>query len=213
MADNDNEDIEVEEEHPMAAASGLGPDAVRKLKLVHTLPPTHTSAKSGRNLKKDGKRDGRLTPLPTSDHLEYLARLQEAELRFVDGDDLVRAARNGANATEVIRLTLVRVAQNSASLEFQRIELQKRGEDTSQLVSRSTNVLKEVAALQAQLRELGQQTLDPRSPGFQKVFQLWAGQLQQVVKEVMSPEQADMFYTKFMAMMENWEDQAESVLR
>ena len=214
MVDNDNDDIEIETE--VAVGDDLGPDASRKLKLAQVLPMSlatgdHSKTAGGRS--RAVKRDGKTVSLPTADHLEYLARLQEAELRFVDGDDLVRAARNGATAAEVTRLTLIRVAQNAASLEFQRVELQKRGEDTSQLISRSTKVLKEVAALQGELRQLGAQTLDPRSEGFQKVFQLWAQNLQAVVKEVTTPEQADLFYTKFMSMMQNWEEQAESVLR
>jgi len=218
MADNDNniQEIEIEEEQPLAAASGLGSDAVRKLKVAQVLPfhnATGEFSKSTGGRSRAVRREGKTVSLPTAADLEYLARMQESELRFVDGDELVQAARNKSSSPEVIRLTLIRVAQNAASLEFQRIELQKRGEDTSQLISRHTKVLKEIAALQSDLRQQGQQTLDPRSESFQKVFQLWATNIKSVVEQVMSPEQADLFYTKFMSMMENWEDQAESVLR
>lgn len=211
MANNDEIEAEVEE-----PSGTLAPDAERKLQVARVLPfhnATGDHAKNTGGRARVVRRDGKTVTLPTADHLKYLAEMQEAELRFVESHDLVQATRKKANATDIIRLALIGAAQNAASLEFQRIELQKRGEDTSQHISRHTKVLKEIAALQGELRELGQQTLDPRSEGFQKVFRLWSEHIQGVVSEVMSKEQADLFWTKLMGVMENWEDQAESILR
>lgn len=211
---SDDEEIDVEADAPEAV--GYSSDSARKLKVAQVLP-LHTATgdhrKGTRGRPKSVKVDGQSVPKPTAAQLAYLARMQEAELQFVEEDPLVQAARGSADATEVIRLALIRVAQNAASLEFQRIELQKRGEDTSALIGRHTKVIKEISLLQAQLRELGSQTLDPRSEAFQRVFKLWIDRMKIVVLEVMTPEQADLFFTKFMTSMENWEEQAESVLR
>lgn len=217
MAQNDNNEFDVQLETPVAVGE-LAPDAARRVKVAEVLPLSSATGSFAKGSATPGrmrsvKRDGKTIPLPTVDDLKYNAEMQAAEVRFIEEDEIVKAARNKSGAPEVFRLLLIQAAQNAASLTFQRIELQKRGEDTTQLISRHTKTLKEVAALQAELKELGQQTLDPRSEGFQKVFQLWVDNLQTVVQEILSPEQANLFFTKFTSLMENWEEQAESVLR
>jgi len=215
MTDTEQE-FEVEMEEPQDIPAGFSDESARKLQHAKVLPIHTATGSFGK--RTDGrpkmvKRQGKEVKLPTTDDLQYLAEMQEAELRFVEGSPLVKATRSNANSADILRLTLIGAAQNAASLEFQRIELQKRGEDTSQLISRHTKVLKEIATLQGDLREIGQQVIDPRSEAFQRVFQLWAENVQKVVKESRGPEQADLFYTKFMTTMENWEDQAENVMR
>ena len=215
MTDTEQE-FEVEMEEPQDVPANFSPESARKLQHAKVLPIHTATGSFGK--RTDGrpkmvKRQGKEVKLPTTDDLQYLAEMQEAELRFVEGSPLVKATRSNANSADILRLTLIGAAQNAASLEFQRIELQKRGEDTSQLISRHTKVLKEIATLQGDLREIGQQVIDPRSEAFQRVFQLWAENVQKVVKESLGPEQADLFYTKFMTTMENWEDQAENVMR
>ena len=215
MSDTEQE-FEVEMEEPQDVPANFSPESARKLQHAKVLPIHTATGSFGK--RTDGrpkmvKRQGKEVKLPTTDDLQYLAEMQEAELRFVEGSPLVKATRSNANSADILRLTLIGAAQNAASLEFQRIELQKRGEDTSQLISRHTKVLKEIATLQGDLREIGQQVIDPRSEAFQRVFQLWAENVQKVVKESLGPEQADLFYTKFMTTMENWEDQAENVMR
>ena len=215
MSDTEQE-FEVEMEEPQDVPANFSPESARKLQHAKVLPIHTATGSFGK--RTDGrpkmvKRQGKEVKLPTTDDLQYLAEMQEAEPRFVEGSPLVKATRSNANSADILRLTLIGAAQNAASLEFQRIELQKRGEDTSQLISRHTKVLKEIATLQGELREIGQQVIDPRSEAFQRVFQLWAENVQKVVKESLGPQEADLFYTKFMTTMENWEDQAENVMR
>jgi hypothetical protein len=210
----DNEDTPVEmEELPPA----LGLESARKLRLARVLPLHDAtgdfSRKRAGSPTKVVDRNGQRVSMPTVDDLQYHARMQEEQLRFVEQDELVQAATNKASSPEVIRLTLIRVARNAALLEFQRIEQEKRGKDTTQLVSRSTNVLKEIAALEEQLRTLGEQIIDPTSEAFQRLFRLWGEIIKGVVDEVLTPEQKDMFWTKFTTEMETWEERAEEVLR
>jgi len=214
---NDNQEFDVQVETPIAVGD-LAPDAARRVKVAEVLPLSSATGSFAKGSQQPGrmrsvKRDGKTVSRPTVDDLKYNAEMQAAEVQFIEEDEIVKAARGKAAATEVFRLLLIQAAQNAASLTFQRIELQKRGEDTSALLSRHTKILKEVANLQAELKELGQQTMDPRSEGFQKVFHLWVEKLKDVVQEILSPEQANLFFTKFTSSMENWEEQAESVLR
>lgn len=216
MADNDTDEFDVVEDQPVAAAGGLAPDAIRKIKTAQVLPlssATGTYAKTGVGSARIVRQNGKTVLRPTVDHLKYLAEMQAAEVRYVEEDEIVKAARNKANSADMFRLLLIQAAQNAASLTFQRIELQKRGEETQVLIGQHTKALKEVAALQAELKELGQSTLDPRSEGFQKVLKLWVEKIQEVISEVLSPEQADLFFTKFGSVMDNWEEQAENILR
>lgn len=207
-----DEDFDLVEDQPVAAGS-LAPDAVRKIKTGQVLPMNSNFAKSSLGSGRLAKHNGKTVVRPTTDRMKYNAEMQAAEVRFVEEDEIVKAARNKANAPDMLRLLLIQAAQNAASLTFQRIELQKKGDDATQLISRHTKTLKEIAALQAELRELGQQTLDPRSEGFQKVFKLWVEKIQEVISEVLSPEQSDLFFTKFGTVMDNWEEQAENILR
>jgi hypothetical protein len=213
MAQNE---VDVIEEPPIPKPGELAPDASRRLQHAQVLPlssATGSYAKSALGKSRVVRRNGKTVVLPTVDDLKYNAEMQAAELRFVEEDEVVKAARNRANPAEMFRLLLIQAAQNAASLTFQRIEQQKRGEDTSGLINRHNKALKEVASLQAELRELGQQTLDPRSENFQRVFHLWVENLKVVVQEILTPEQANLFYNKLTTVMENWEEQAESVLR
>lgn len=214
MSDDTADEIDVVEEYVPGGA--LSPDAARKIDHakvlpLHTASGSHTKNLAGR--AKGVKVHGRPVGRPTVDQLKYLAEMQEAEVRFVESDPIVLATRNQASSKDVFRLLVIQAAQNAASLEFQRIEMQKRGEETTNIIGRHTKVLKEVASLQAELKELNQAVIDPRSESFQKVFKLWVEKIQTVIGEVLTPEQADLFLTKFATSMDNWEEQVESVLR
>ncbi len=205
--DKDQEIVEVEEVSPSGARILRAANVVP----IHDATGNHARARRGR--PKAVTKNGQKLQKPTVDDLEYLARIQHEQVVFVDEDDLVRAVSGNTTSVDVLKLLRLKAARDAAAIEFQRIEAEKRGQDTTQTISRHTKILRDVAGLETEIRTLAGGTIDLKSEQFQKVFQLWIENISGVVREVLSPEQADMFFNKLSTAMEDWEDRAADLIR
>lgn len=158
-------------------------------------------------------RPRKIEPKPTVYEDWYYGQIAEDRARHIDSDQIVRSVRDRADAPEVLQGIRQAVAEEAAALQFQRRELEKRGRDGAQISSRRIDALVQLGKIELEVRKLYSQEVDLRGERFQRIFQLWAKDLQEVVAEVMSPQQVDVFYTHFVAKMENWENRAEEVIR
>lgn len=197
----------VAEEEAVAAEPSKAERDLAVATVVNLADVTSVPARRGRG------RPRKIEKKPTVDDLTYHAEMQAQEIEFVESDEIVQVTTERKNSAEVLHQIKERLARQAANLEFRRIELNKRGADTAQIISRQAAVLKEIAAIELKIRELGSHTLDLRGESFQKVFRLFLTKISSVARDTLPPEQFDIFFNKLENELHGWEDEAESLLR
>lgn len=150
---------------------------------------------------------------PTLDDLAYHQEIAEQRLRFLEEDSVVQSVKKKIHAPQTIHEIRINLAKEAADLEWQKLELGKRGRDVSQVISRRADILLRLASLELEAMRADASTLDPWSEPMQKVFQLWVETLKKVISDVLSEAQANAFYTMLESRLESWEKQVEELLR
>jgi hypothetical protein len=189
--------------------------SVLKMLPVHAAPKLGGKGKGGNSLKvaRGPGRPRKVERMPTTSDLQYHALVSEEKARFVDADAVVRATKGAAEAAQVLKLIQAEVAKEAAALHFQRIENEKYGKDTAQTSTRRIDALTKVASIEMEIKKLGSEAIDLRSEKFQKVFALWIEMMREVATDTLTPEQIDLFFTRFSTKIEGWEDRAADAMR
>lgn len=147
---------------------------------------------------------------------EYNQAVIEQQVAFIERDAIVKAIARGDDAPKTLHLLKERIARAAASLEFIRLEQQKRGQyhkEVPQIVSRQIAALKEIANIELEIRKLGTDALDLSNPRLRLVFKLLIDTFRDVAKEVLTPEQFDLVWNKLETELDGWEDKADSLIR
>ena len=145
---------------------------------------------------------------PTQNDLEYHARVALNREEFVRNHPVVRQniiENPSQSAIDKLKVVKYQIAKEVAVLEFDRMEMAKRGVDTSQVSTRIVNSLKQIADIELEVKKLGSTVVDPNSAEVQAMFKSWIGTLQKVAEEVMNPEDLDLFFNKFSMAIDGWE--------
>lgn len=153
-------------------------------------------------------------PAPTE--AEFNQAVIEQQVAFVEKDDIVRAIMKGEDSPKTLHLLKERIARSAATLEFIRLEQQKRGKyhrEVPQIVTRQIAALKEIANIELEIRKLGTDALDLSNPRLQMIFKLLIDTFRDVAKEVLAPEQFDLVWNKLETELEGWEEKADSLIR
>lgn len=157
--------------------------------------------------RKVEKRPGRLD-------LEYHARMAVERQRFIDTDPLVGLIEGTPSDTlALLHRVKLDVAREAACLQFQRIEAEKYGKDTSAISIRRVKALEEIAKIELKLRQVDQDSINLHSEKMQKIFSMWVATMREVALEIMPPELLDMFFNRFATEMQDWEEKAQNNLR
>lgn len=214
------DDLQAEPPVDPTDVGGADPDPVEpddedvvenpELDNVRHLLPVHAAPNTGKNplvVKRGRGRPRKVERMPTTSDLEYHAAMSEEKQRFIDQDPIVLAARSKDAAT-LLRVLLAEMAKESAALHFQRIENEKYGKDTAQVSSRRVETLNKIASIQFELKKLGADVIDLHGERFQRVFAFWIESLKEVAKDVLTPEQCDLFFNRLATTLEGWEDRA-----
>ena len=185
-------------------------DADRTAEILPLLP-RHAAADGG--AKRRRGRPPKIEPRPGMADLEYYSRLSEQKLRHIEADEVVKAVSDKTEAVEVLRRIKVAVAKEAASLEFQRLEVEKRGRDSAQTSSRRIDALLKVANLELEMMRLQRAVIDPHSEQVQRLCQIWVEDLTAVARETLPPEMYDVLMTRLETKTADWEERAEALLR
>jgi hypothetical protein len=163
--------------------------------------------------KRGPGRPKKIEAAPQEADLAHHAEVIEAKSRFMSADALVASLEHREDAREVLHKILIGLAREAASLEFQRIELEKRGRDPAQVSSRRIDALKKIAEIELKLRELDQEGANLSGEQMQRVFGLWVDKTLEVAREILSPELVDVFTNRLATNMKNFETEVENILR
>jgi hypothetical protein len=159
-------------------------------------------------------RPRRVEKRPGRADLEYHAKMAVERQKFIDTDPLVSLIGSNPNDTlALLHRVKLDVAREAAVLQFQRMESEKYGKDTSAISIKRVKALEEIAKIELKLRQVDQDSINLHSEKMQKIFSMWVEVMREVALEVLPPELLDMFFNRFATEMQDWEEKAQNNLR
>jgi hypothetical protein len=173
--------------------------------------PVQDAPRTGKNdltVKRGPGRPRKVERMPQTSDLEYHAEMIVEKQKFIENDAVVQALARHAEPIEVIRIVKAEVARESAAIEFQRIENEKRGRDVADISKKRIEALTKVAALELEAAKLGVNAVDLKSERMQRIFKFWVERIQEVAAEVLQPEQIELLFNRLQTELEGWEDRA-----
>jgi len=109
------------------------------------------------------------TLAPTTERAGDLIRIKEASLR---SDPIVLTAETTPESPDVLNQVVLGIAEEAASLRFERMEAERQGEETSTLSMRRVAALKAIGDTWIKRKEqIQNQAVDLESPAFKSLFQ------------------------------------------
>jgi hypothetical protein len=144
------------------------------------------------------------TPSPTANNL---SQHQNRKKQKLGSDQVLATTTNTPDSEKVLTEVLVGLAEESASLAFEREEAERRGEATSQISVRRVNALKAVGDTWIKKKEMmSSKSLDLESKAFKKVFGFIAETFRKACDEAgVRPEQSESIFASFGKMVDEQE--------
>lgn len=134
---------------------------------------------------------------------------------IIKTDTLLQGILNDEGTFELFDIVLAELAEESASLKYERIKKELMDEPTDRISLRRSNILKMISDSLVQKRNLAlNDFVNLRSPQWQVVFE----QLMQRIKQTFmdlgySSEQLELFFQKFHENLEGFEENTEQKLK
>lgn len=134
---------------------------------------------------------------------------------IIKTDILLQGILNDEGTFELFDIVLAELAEESASLKYERIKKEIQDEPTDRISLRRSNILKMISDSLVQKRNLAlNDFVNLRSPQWQIVFE----QLMQRIKQTFmdlgySSEQLELFFQKFHENLEGFEENTEQKLK
>ena len=146
------------------------------------------------------------TPVNTpSNPQSNINQLQQRKKTKLNSDAVFDQTKKNADSSDVLTHVLVGLAEESASLAFEREEAERRGESTSQISLRRVNALRAVGDTWIKKKELmSSKSLDLESKAFRKVFGHIAETFRKACDEAgVRPELAESVFATFGKMVDD----------
>jgi len=129
-------------------------------------------------------------------------------------DDVLTSTKKNSDSSDVLTSVLVGLAEESASLAFERQEAERKGEPTSQISLRRVNALKAVGDTWLKKKEvLSSKGLDLESPAFKIIFGHIAETFRRACDDAgVRPEMAESIFAIFGRLVDDmdWLKEAKS---
>lgn len=132
-------------------------------------------------------------------------QLQQRKQTKVSSDPVYDQTKKNADSSDVLTHVLVGLAEESASLAFEREEAERRGESTSQISLRRVNALRAVGDTWIKKKEImSSKSLDLESKAFKKVFGHIAETFRKACDEAgVRPELTESVFATFGGMVDD----------
>lgn len=160
------------------------------------------------------KKNSHTTPRQAQVDAAYAARMLALQEEYIQSDDLVKVASDNADRPELLmRMVRGKLARASAMLDFERIELQKKGKSTEAMTVASKHIaaLEKVLNTEIEISKRRSGKIDVRGPQMAKITALWIQKVQETVSSLPA-ELQPLFFSKFHEVMQGWEDEIERVV-
>lgn len=132
---------------------------------------------------------------------------------FIQQDVLVQSTEKGSSPIQVLRLLRAAVAEEQASLLFQRRKLDAMGKDSTNISIKRIEALAKMANIEIDLQKIKAQALNPDDPRLGLVVQLFVNKVKTAALDSLHPEQIDVFFNKFSAETKSWSDEVGDLFK
>jgi hypothetical protein len=153
---------------------------------------------------------------PSSSSAVNLNSLQQRKKTKVKSDKVLGETKTNPDSEHVLTQVLVGLAEESASLAFEREEAERRGEKTSQISLRRVNALRAVGDTWLKKKEImSSKSIDLDSKAFKKVFGHIAETFRKSCDEAgVRPELAESIFAVFGTMVDDpdWMNDAKKAM-
>lgn len=153
-------------------------------------------------------------PAPVNQTVAALVAQKQA---FFDNDPLLKQVEENVESEDTLLLVMRGYAQESASLEFERMEAERNGTETSQLSIRRINALKALSDTWIKRKEqLSAKTIDMESPAFSRLFAFMLDTFREAMLAGNVPrDQAETVFARLSDRMtdETWETEANNKMK
>ena len=167
--------------------------------------------------KKPGRRKKAPAPKAPPPVSQTVATLQAAKAAFFDSDPLLRQIDSGVESEDILHLVMRGFAQEAASLNFERIEAERNGKETSQLSIRRINALKALGETWIKRKEqLSGNTIDMESSAFVLLFGFMLETFRESMLQGNVPrDQAETVFARLSDRMDDdtWEQEARNRMK
>lgn len=164
-----------------------------------------------------GRRKKTPAPKPPPPVNQTVAALVQQKQQFFDDDPLLNQLDTGMESEDVLFLVMKGFAQEAASLNFERVEAERNGKETSQLSIRRINALKALGETWIKRKEqLSGKTIDLESPAFERLFAFMLETFRETMLQGNVPrDQAETVFARLSERMsdETWELEARNRMR
>lgn len=145
------------------------------------------------------------------------AQMQADKLAFFDNDPLLKQIEQGVESEDILLLVMRGFAQESASLEFERLYAEAEGKETSQLSIRRINALKALGDAWIKRKEqLAGKTIDMGSPAFGRLFAFMTETFREAMLDGGVPrDQVETIFARLHDRMsdDTWEQEAQNKMK
>lgn len=145
------------------------------------------------------------SPPTQINHQSNINQLQQRKQAKLNNDAVFDQTKKNADSSEVLTNVLVGLAEESASLAFEREEAERRGESTSQISLRRVNALKAVGDTWLKKKEImSSKSIDMESKAFKKLFGHIAETFRKACDESgVRPELSESVFATFGKMIDD----------
>ena len=150
---------------------------------------------------------------PATPLIGDLIRIKTGHLR---NDPILQAAESAPESAEVLNQVVLAIGEEAASLRFERMEAERKGEDTSQLSMRRVAALKAIGDTWIKRKEqIQSRVIDLESPAFQALFQFISETFVRAMQSAnVRQELADSVLAQFVKLLDDsWKNEAKSRMK
>jgi len=179
------------------------------------LDDTISIGKDGNPIVMSGTpgRPSKVQLLPAS---SVIAEQIKAKEEALSEDAIVQSVQSQPDSDDVLNHIITGLAEEAASMKFERSEAERKGMETSKLSVRRVDALKKTADVWLKRREqITEKSLDLDGPAFQAVFALLMETIREALTEAgLRPEQIETVFTKFGKKVgDSWKAEARARIR
>lgn len=150
---------------------------------------------------------------PSTALVGELIRVKEAGMR---SDPVILAAESTPESAEVLNQVMLAIAEEAASLRFERQEAERNGGDTSTYSMRRVAALKAIGDTWIKRKEqIQNQVIDLESPSFQELFRFISETFTRAMTAAgVRQELSDSVISQFAKLLdEDWKNEAKSRMK
>lgn len=168
--------------------------------------------------KPDAKFEFTSANKPTEQNMpvpvEVVEEIRQQKRDYLAEDNLLKLVRRGSNSFEVLDKLIEEIAEETASMKFDRTFNEGKSADTVKIAKQRALILKSIADLIVTKRELAQsEVLNLKGKKMQAVFKFLIGIVRDSLAQVegINDEQKELFFIRLQKNLINFEDRANEV--